>query len=307
MTERIKHWIEWAYVAAWRTVLGFLPWRAAMAVAAFLGAFNYFIRTRGKVVFENIARAFPGLTDSERRRIAYGAYVNAARMTVESLLLKRLTPERMKRLVVGVEGMEYAEQIGAGSKPIVVLTGHMGNWELMGTYFAQQGYRMKVFAKPMHNPLIEADLLNVRRTMGLDVIYTGEGSLKPALRHLRNNGILVFLADQDARRQGIPVPFFGTPASTALGPAVFSLLAGAPILPMFALRVGAIQHRFVICPPIFPPEGRSESRAAALERLTRAHVEALERIIRQYPEQYFWFHRRWKTPVEKMARLGGPQ
>jgi len=276
-----------------------MPWRAALAVGAALGSIAYRLGVRRRVVWANLARAFPDWSDNERRRVAYETYRNTGRTIIECLMLGSLSPSRLAELVEGVEGEEFIEQAGGVNKSFVVLTGHMGNWELMGAYFAQRGFRLKVFAKPMHNPRIESQLLAARRAFGLDVLYTGEG-LKPALRHLREGGALGFLADQDARRAGIAVPFFGVPASTALGPAVFALLGKVPILPIFALRVGSAHHRFVALRPIEPRAG--EKREVALEQLTRAHVQALEEMIRKHPEQYFWFHRRWKTPERKLKR-----
>jgi KDO2-lipid IV(A) lauroyltransferase len=280
-----------------RKALGVLPWRAAVALGAAAGEVAYRLRIRRRVVFGNLALAFPDWSMSERRRVAHQTYLNAGRMFVECLLLPTLSPEQMDKLVEGVDGLGFAEIVGAGHKALVGLTGHMGNWELMGAYFARHGYRFKVFVKPLHNPHVEAALLEARRRCGLDVIHASEG-LKPALHHLREGGALAFLADQDARNAGIAVPFFGVPASTVLGPAVFSVLGKVPILPIFAIRVSPTRHRFVIFPAIEPVAG--EKRAAAMDRLTRAHVEVLEHIVRKHPEQYFWFHRRWKTPVKKL-------
>jgi KDO2-lipid IV(A) lauroyltransferase len=172
----------------------------------------------------------------------------------------------------------------------------------MGSYFARHGYRLNVIAKPIHNPRVETEVARTRRACGFDILYTGEG-LKPGLRHLRDGGILAIVADQDARQAGLPVPFFGVPASTALGPVVFARLAKAPILPVFPIRVGPTRHRCCCYPPIWPVTG--ESRLAAFERMTHAHVAALEDFIKKHPEQYFWFHRRWKTPAHKLRRIGG--
>ena len=295
--QRFEYALEYALLLFIRKALGLLPWRVAVALGVAAGEVAYRLGIRRRVVFGNLALAFPDWSRKERRRVARRTYLNAGRMFVECLLLPTLSAEQMDKLVEGVDGLGFAEIVGAGRKALVALTGHMGNWELMGAYFARHGYRFKVFAKPLHNPHVEAALLEARRRCGLDVIHASEG-LKPALHHLREGAALVFLADQDARQAGIAVPFFGVPASTALGPAVFSVLAKVPILPIFAIRVSPTRHRFVVLPAIEPIAG--EKREAALERLTRAHVEVLEHMVRRHPEEYFWFHRRWKTPVRKL-------
>jgi len=276
-----------------------LPWRVVVAIGAAAGAMVYRLGVRRRVVLANLARAFPEWTASERRRVARQTYRNVGRTMIECLVLDTLSPDKMNQLVEQGKDTGFLGQLLAARKPFIVATGHLGNWELIGSYFARQGYPLKVFAKALHNPRLESVLLSTRRSLGFDVIYTGEG-LKPALRHLREGGVLALVADQDARRAGVAIPFFGVPASTALGPAVFAYLARVPIVPVFAIRVGTMRHSCIVCPPIEPPVG--EKREVVLEWLTRAHVAALEAAVRQYPEQYFWFHRRWKTPVEKLAR-----
>ncbi|KPL09490.1 hypothetical protein AMJ85_06540 [candidate division BRC1 bacterium SM23_51] len=293
---RVRHLLEWILLATARRAIRCLPRRAALALGAVTGEIAYRFGIRRRVVLSNLALAFPEWTATQCRRVARRMYQNTGRTFVECLLLVSPSPDQIDRMVEGVEGREFLEWVGGVQKPFIVVTGHVDNWELMGAYFARHGFRLKVIAKPLHNPRVEAALLAMRQSCGYEVLYTGEG-LKPGLRHLRDGGVLVFLADQDARRAGIAVPFFGAPASTALGPAVFALLARVPILPVFALRVGKTRHRFRFFPPIEPP--LSEKREVALERLTYAHVEVLEHIVRKYPEQYFWFHRRWKTPPQK--------
>lgn len=297
--KRIQYAIEWLVLKAARAVLSVLPHRAVLATGAVVGEVAYWLGIRRRVVLDNLARAFAEQTPAERRRLARRSYRNIGRTLIECLLISQLARKRIDRLVDGVEGEEFLERVGATRKPFIVLTAHSGNWELMGAYFARRGYRLKVFAKPMHNPWVEAELLASRRACGLDVLSTGSG-IRPGLRHLRGGGVLVFLADQDARKTGIAVPFFGVPASTAPGPAVFALLGKVPILPVLALRVGRTRHRFHVFPPIEPGDG--EERQAAIARATHAHVEILERFVREHPEQYFWFHRRWKTPAEQMSR-----
>ena len=295
---RIRYFIEWAALKAARAVARVLPHGCVVNLGAIAGEMAYRLGVRRRTVLENLARAFPDWSAAERRRVARRAYRNVGRTMIECLLTPILARGQIDRLVVGIEGREFLERIGETRKPFIVLTGHIGNWELMGAYFARLGYRLKVFAKPLHNPRVEAELLASRGACGVEVLPTG-GGVRPGLRHLRAGGVLVFLADQDARKMGIAVPFFGVPASTATGPAVFALLGKVPILPVFALRVGSTRHRFHMFEPIDLKRG--EERTAAIERITREHVGALEQFVREHPEQYFWFHRRWKTPAQKTA------
>ena len=153
---------------------------------------------------------------------------------------------------------------------------------------------MAVLAKPLHNPLIERRVANARKERKYEVIYTRGDDLRSIIRIARQGRPLGFVADQDARRTGLFVDFFGRPASTFQGPAVFAHRLGIPLLFGTCCRTaprGPFRMRFA--PPILPdPKADREQEVA---RLTRAHVALLEQAIREHPEQYFWFHKRWKT------------
>jgi KDO2-lipid IV(A) lauroyltransferase len=202
-------------------------------------------------------------------------------------------PDCLARQVVEIEGRDVMERLEASGAPFLVVTGHFGNWEMLGAYFGER-FRLSVVAKPLHNAALEDELSAKRKRYGMEILSTGSDQIgRDILRAVRRGRTVCFLADQDARKAGIFVPFFGRSASTFTGPALMALRLRIPLVPTFLLRLGPGRHRVVIREPLNPPEGLPTEQAVAA--LTQAHVKVLEDTIRLAPSQYFWFHRRWKT------------
>src|SRR5213075_692391 len=151
-------------------------------------------------------------------------------------------------------------------------------------------FPMVFFAKPLSNPSAEAWVSALRRRAGLDVMQPGAG-VRGVIRRLRAGGTVAMLADQDARRDGVFVPFFGRLASTPTGPAWLSLATGAPIVFCTCARApdGRLELRFVRA---LVPEGEADD-AQAVRALTARHTALLEAAVRERPAQWFWLHKRW--------------
>jgi KDO2-lipid IV(A) lauroyltransferase len=204
-------------------------------------------------------------------------------------------------IVVGIEGEpRVARLLEAG--PILMVTAHIGNWEAFGPLLADYGARGVMLAKPLHNPLLQRRLVERRtRLPGVEVILTGT-SMHAVVDCVRQGKCVGFVADQDAGRHGLFVDFFGCPASTARGPAMFAIELGLPLVPMFMVRDATPERHLVlhVGTPLYAVPGadiKSEVR-----RLTEAHTRQLEAVVRQHPEDYFWWHRRWKTRPEEAYR-----
>ena len=170
------------------------------------------------------------------------------------------------------------------------MTGHFGNFELFGAYFTRLN-PIDFVVKPLSNPRVDALVSDLRRRAGVGIIPLG-GGLKHVFRSLRAGRWVAMLADQDARRHGVFVPFFGRLASTPEGPARLALQTGAPIMMGFIRRRPDGRHRVKFEPAYFPAGEPTEDNVRAV---TAWHTARLEREIRESPEQWFWLHRRWKT------------
>src|SRR5690606_25000651 len=199
------------------------------------------------------------------------------------------------------EGLEDVRRVLSRGRGAVIVTGHLGNWEIGAASLAAQGIPLDGFAQMLGNPLVNRAVADARARLGMRV-FDRRGAVARALRAVREGRAAGFVADQDARRAGVFVPFFGRPASTYRGPALVAIRAGVPLFLGIALR---------------RPDGRYDVRIeeietdrsgptdAAVLRLTAAFTARLEAAIRVAPDQYFWLHRRWKTrPPEELAATG---
>lgn len=288
-------------VRAMRMTVGSLPTGLSTNFGALLGALAHgVLPLRRGVVRSNLAIAFGAThTRDERRRIERAAYRNLGMLGAEWLGLWQRNPAWIEKRIQEVEGQEHVDALEKTSTRFVVITGHFGNWEMLGAFYGLRR-NLSVVAKPLHNRLLNEELLATRRRYGMEILSTDSPGIAAEITQaVRNGRIVCFLGDQDARRSGIFSPFFGRPASTFSGPAMFAIRLGIPILPSFLLRLGPGRHRVIIRPPIEPPRGLPLREAIA--RMTHEHVRALEDMIRQVPSQYFWFHRRWKTQPPREA------
>jgi KDO2-lipid IV(A) lauroyltransferase len=201
---------------------------------------------------------------------------------------------RERTEVIGFDAVRQASSEGRGS---IVVSGHFGNWEVGGASIAAHGVPVDVIAQRQRNPLFDAELTANRERLGMRVIERGNAP-KRVLRALRAGRAVGIVGDQNVRRGGVFVEFFGRPASTARGTALFALRTGSPLFLGISRRMPGIPQRYRVTfePVDFTPSGDMDEDVL---RLTEAHTRQLERHVRKAPEQYFWQHRRWKTQQPK--------
>jgi len=185
--------------------------------------------------------------------------------------------------------IEHAGQAGA-----VILTAHFGNWELLAYAHGLLGYPVTLVHRPMHNPVFDHAIAEIRGGAGTRAIRK-KAAAKEALRTLKQHGIVVIPSDQNqTQRFGVFVDFFGKAACTTPGAARLAMLTGAPIFPVFLVREGETdQHRFEIQPAVQLVS--TGNREADILENTQRCSRIVEDMIRRYPEQWIWFHKRWKT------------
>jgi KDO2-lipid IV(A) lauroyltransferase len=193
---------------------------------------------------------------------------------------------------IEVQGWEHLEAVHRAGKGGIFVTGHIGNWELSAAYAAKKGYPVNVVAKRIYLEALNQKLVTMRERMGVRTLYR-DLSMRTMIRHLQENEFLGIVPDQDVRRiGGIFVDFFGRPAYTPVGPALLALASGAPILMVRDIRTGP-RHLLAFDPPFYAE--RKGPREQEVRRLVTRYTNRLEEFIREHPDQWVWFHRRWRT------------
>ena len=266
----------------------------AGSIGARVGALGYRpFGIRRDVVERQIRIAFPELGAAEVERIARAAYANLGRVAVEAALLPLQAPERVLTLFEGVDNWELVEKARAAGTGILLVTGHLGNWELAGAYLIARGLRVDAVVRRMANPLFDRYLTRTRERVGVRVVLD-ERAVAEVPRAIRGGRAVAMLTDQETIGLASTwVPFFGRLAKTLRGPAVFALRLGAPLIFGSALRQPSGLYRLGL--EQIPVE-RSGDLEADVDRIVAAYTATLERWVRRAPEQYFWHHRRWKYP-----------
>jgi KDO2-lipid IV(A) lauroyltransferase len=287
-----KHQVELALVERLRdTVLGMRRADAVPLGGTLGGCMHDVWKRRRLIARDNLSRAMPHLPPSVVERIARLSFVNLGRSMVEFILLPKTTPQLAMQLM-RYHGYHYLEEALARGKGAIILTGHFGSWEFCGAGFAFRGNRTSFVVGRQKNLGVNALMNQARASAGLGLIELEEAA-RGMLKALRQNELVCTLADQDAGRDGIFVPFLGRSASTTRGPALFAVKSGAPIIPCFTVRTSPLEHIVYITEPIYGDA--NAPREAEELRLMTEFNRRLGQFALAYPEQYYWMHRRFKT------------
>ncbi len=270
-----------------------LPERAADKVGRRFGRFLHRIGIRRDIVNANLRLAFPDRDDRWIESTTLRAYEHLGREAAAMMRLSKLDASAVveRTQAIGWDQMERARSLGKG---VLLVTGHYGNWEIAAASVASRGVPIAAIVRRQGNRLVDERLQQLRRNLGVETIYQGQAPSRVP-RILRANGVVGIVGDQDARRAGIFVPYFGRLASTHRGPALFALRLGAPVFSCIARRLPGedVQYEVTGERVEFTPTGELD---ADVRSLTAELASRLERAVRVAPEQYFWFHKRWKTP-----------
>ena len=287
----LQHRLEYAAIRVVVSVLARMPFSAGSQVGAWLGLLGYRLGIRSRVVEAQIAFAFPELTSRAVQSLARQSYENLGRTSLEAALMERRTPVELIALFERVDGWEHIDHALVAGNGALLVTGHLGNWELGGSYIAARGVGVDAIARHMSNRVFERYLTRVRERFGVRVVFD-EKAVRQTPRSVRENRIVGFLADQGvAGLASTFVPFFNRMTKTPRGPAVFALKMQVPVIFVVSVREPSGRYRLIVEHVEVTDTGDREADTTALV----AHYTArLEHWVREYPGQYFWQHRRWK-------------
>ncbi len=253
----------------------------------------YHIGTKSRLItLHNLMRSFPEKNTREIIKIAKGVYRHFAIVVAEFFDLPYITKDNIHEWV-DVEGVENFQAGIAKGKGMLSIVAHFGNWELMTIAGPMYLKPMYIVYRPLDSPVIDNVVEYVRTMQGNDMIPKG-GSGKRIMELLRENNLIGILSDQNvAHYEGVFVDFFGRTACTGVGLAVMAMRSGAPVLPAFMARQKSGKYKFIIRPTI--EAVCTDNYENDLVVNTQRFTKIIEDVIREYPDQYFWFHQRWKT------------
>ena len=289
---------EYAAVRALFVALGLLPRRLCLALCfVFLRIGFYLIGGLRRTGMRNLEIAFPEMPVAERREILKGTFDNLGRVLGEMTQFHKSTPESLARIIdlkLDKAAQEVYDRHNAEGRGVMMVTGHFGNWELLVMAFAAIHEPVSYLARPLDNPLIDEMTAKIRARFG-NVPIDKNNSAMMAIRILTEGRGLGILADVNVHpKEGIFVPFFGVPACTSIGPAMIAARSNAIIFPTFCVwDKGRRMYRLVHGRVIEPPNTGDRHRDTLI--LTTAITEEIEKVIREYPHEWLWIHKRWKT------------
>ena len=271
-----------------------MPRRAARWTGAGIGRLAYYFlpRLRG-VGMRNLGLAYPEISRSQHDLILRGEYRNMGWLLAEFCQMAHYTPENTVSFL-RYEGLDHLLQAERRGRGVLIVTGHLGAWELSSFYHSLMGRPMSMVIRRLDNPRVDRFVNRIRCLHGNEVLHKDDFArgLLAAMRAGRSVGIL--MDTNMTPPQGVFVPFFGIEACTASGLARVALKTGAAVLPGFLLW-HADEQKYVLTfgPEIpLPDSGDAEQDIVTL---TARATAAIEHFIRAYPEQWLWVHRRWKT------------
>jgi Kdo2-lipid IVA lauroyltransferase/acyltransferase len=283
--DTLEYWMALAVVGSLaRTPLPVANWLARR----YTRLLDLAVPRLRRVALANLAMAMPDLDARAHRRIAGGVFRSIARLLVTFARFPRIRTRGGIRDWIHYEGFEHFEEARKRGRGVLFATAHLGNWELSAFAHACMAAPMYVVVRPLDNPKIDA-LVERRRTLSGNRLISKKEYARGILKALHENAAVGILVDQNASlEEGAFVDFFGVPACAGTGFAKLAAHSGAAVIPGFALWIES-RRQYVL--RFYPPieiTGDAEADTRALHR-------QLEAVIREYPDQWLWIHRRWKT------------
>jgi len=272
-----------------------IPLFISMLLIKFLAyAFFLFDRKYRTIAYKNLRNAYgDALSDIEMKKIIMNSYLHFALVWVDFVKLPQIVNTRNWQNYFEVEGLEFARKAQQEGKGVIFVTGHVGNWEVLGYAFEFFFHPLHSIAKPLKNPFADRFLTRLRERGKQKIIFT-ENASRQIIRVLKNNKSLGILVDQNSRDNNIFVDFFGQKAATTRSVATIALKTGSPIIMSFLRRTNK-KYKFKITlsePVQIESTGNLEKD---IFNLTQRYTTLIESRIREHPHEWLWMYRRWKT------------
>jgi len=273
-----------------------LPLKLAYSLAKRISAFQYVLATKDR---EAVVRNLSIITkkdDDECRKIARKVFRNFGLYLVDFFRMANLSKEDIQKRVK-VEGIENIDGVLKQNKGGIVLTCHIGNWEMGGVVMAMLGYDISAVALNHKHKNINDFFIKQREEKGLKVIPI-DHIMKRCVSALRRKGLLALVGDRDFTNNGVMIDFFGVSTSIPKGPAMFSLKMDSPIIPGFFVRRDTFNYSLIFDKPIYLEETPGMDKEEIIKEANKKFVAIMEKYIRVYPDQWLIFRKFWETPID---------
>jgi KDO2-lipid IV(A) lauroyltransferase len=301
--SRTADYLVYVGVRFFISLIQAIPLDLGCGLAKILAWIAYHVDRRHRLVaVDNMSRAFPELRLAAVAARVRAVYRHFCIMMVEMVHQPRLMrPTTWRRHIDVPRSRELLELLMA-DRPMLLVTGHLGNWEMAGFTLGLLGFRSYAIARTLDNPYLHDFLMHRFRQRTGQTILSKDGDFERIQAVLAGAGKLATLGDQDAGQRGMYVDFFGRPASTHKAVALLALEFRATLLVVAAVRVGGPLRYCCVLEDVILPEDY-EGKPDAVRLMTQRFTAGLERMVRRYPDQYLWLHRRWKhQPKVKAAK-----
>jgi KDO2-lipid IV(A) lauroyltransferase len=253
----------------------------------------YFLPRERRLALSNLEMALAKeTTQRQRKKIAKAVFENMGKNLAEFIAVPRLKKREIISMVDGSDYLPKVQEALARGRGLIIATGHLGNWELFAAYTACF-FKLEVVALKLHFEKYDQEVVSRRMRLRMEVIYQSEG-VRPIIKALKNNHSIGILLDQDiAEAGGVFTNFFGRKAHTVTAPFSIAQTIGSRVLPAAIVRLSDGRHKVIVSdfPPLDKTGDKLQDRLATAQRWSAI----FEQFVRRYPEQWVWFHRRWKT------------
>ena len=292
-----------------------LVWR--LEAAAFKGLFAFLrllgverasgfggklLRTLGpltgthKTVTRNLRIAFPDMDAAERDRLAVDQWEQTGRTFAELAVMDRLTPESGRIDIVGLERLHAVRDSG---KPVVLISGHLANFEVMAAVIMAAGVPCQVTYRAANNPYVDALIRQSRERYGIKLFAPKGDGTRELMAGMKRGESIALLVDQKYS-QGPEVEFFGQPVNASPGAARMALKFGTVLQPLSVVRLPGVRFRVTAHEPIAVPD--TGDKAADVRAGVQAANRFVEDRVREHPVDWFWVHKRWPPQVYEALR-----
>jgi KDO2-lipid IV(A) lauroyltransferase len=296
ITKRLKNWIVYRLARVSRRLFQVLPRNFCLALLPAIGVSAYYLLRRARLrTTQHLTQVFgKEKSPEEIGQMAKEVFHNLGRNAVDVFRMKQVVGKNPERWI-SCHGLQYLDRAMARGKGVILISGHLGAWELMAGYISAKGYPLSVIATPLDDPRLEKMLIENRTSVGIKNIPRSSGARR-ILQALRRGEIVGIVMDQDTHVDGVFVDFLGTLAYTPVGPAVFAMKTGAVVVPI-AIHIGSDNHHIIEVDAPIDIEVSGNPRRDRYQNTLRCS-KAIEKFIRKYPTQWAWMHRRWKRKPE---------